>query len=49
MVTADFARPERAECLEMPVPETPRRVTKFGLVHDGEGWFVANAREGPLA
>ena len=27
------------------VPETPARKTKFGLVNDGEGWFVVNARE----
>ena len=27
------------------VPETPARQTKYGLVNDGEGWFVVNARE----
>jgi uncharacterized cupin superfamily protein len=27
------------------VPETPLRATKFGLVADGHGWFVINARE----
>ena len=27
------------------VPETPARTTKYGLVNDGEGWFVVNARE----
>ena len=27
------------------VPETPARKTKYGLVNDGEGWFVINARE----
>jgi mannose-6-phosphate isomerase-like protein (cupin superfamily) len=27
------------------VPETPARKTKYGLVNDGEGWFVVNARE----
>ena len=26
-------------------PEAPLRVTKNGLVTDGEGWFVINARE----
>ena len=29
----------------MAVPEAPLRATKFGLVPDGEGWFVLNARE----
>ena len=29
----------------MAVPEVPPRATKFGLVHDGDGWFVLNARE----
>ena len=29
----------------MPVPEIPLRETKFGLVADGDGWFVINARE----
>lgn len=29
----------------MPVPEAPLRETRFGLVPDGEGWFVLNARE----
>jgi uncharacterized cupin superfamily protein len=29
----------------MAVSEVPARVTKFGLVHDSEGWFVLNARE----
>ena len=29
----------------MPVPEAPLRETKFGLVPDGDGWFVVNARE----
>jgi uncharacterized cupin superfamily protein len=27
------------------VPEIPLRATKFGLVADGDGWFVLNARE----
>jgi uncharacterized cupin superfamily protein len=27
------------------VPEAPLRETKYGLVTDGEGWFVINARE----
>jgi uncharacterized cupin superfamily protein len=27
------------------VPEIPLRETKFGLVADGDGWFVLNARE----
>jgi len=27
------------------VPETPARKTKYGLVNDGDGWFVVNARE----
>ncbi len=27
------------------VPEAPVRKTKYGLVTDGEGWFVVNARE----
>jgi len=27
------------------IPEAPLRVTKNGLVVDGEGWFIANARE----
>jgi uncharacterized cupin superfamily protein len=26
-------------------PEAPLRVTKYGLMPDGEGWFVVNARE----
>jgi uncharacterized cupin superfamily protein len=29
----------------MAVPEIPLRTTKFGLVADGDGWFVVNARE----
>lgn len=29
----------------MKVPEAPLRTTKYGLVPDGEGWFVLNARE----
>ncbi len=29
----------------MVVPELPLRETKFGLVADGDGWFVLNARE----
>jgi len=29
----------------MPVPEVALRETKFGLVADGDGWFVINARE----
>ena len=28
----------------MPVSELPLRETKFGLVADGDGWFVINAR-----
>jgi uncharacterized cupin superfamily protein len=27
------------------IPEIPLRETKFGLVADGDGWFVINARE----
>ncbi|MGH2921809.1 MAG: cupin domain-containing protein [Gaiellaceae bacterium] len=27
------------------VPEAPLRRTKYGLVTDGEGWFVVNARD----
>jgi uncharacterized cupin superfamily protein len=27
------------------VPEIPLRETKYGLVADGDGWFVVNARE----
>lgn len=27
------------------VPEVPPRKTKYGLVNDGEGWFVINARD----
>ena len=29
----------------MAVSEATLRTTKFGLVYDGEGWFVVNARE----
>jgi uncharacterized cupin superfamily protein len=29
----------------MAVPEAPSRRTKYGLVYDGDGWFVLNARE----
>ncbi|HVD12009.1 MAG TPA: cupin domain-containing protein [Gaiellaceae bacterium] len=29
----------------MNVPEVPLRETKWGLVADGDGWFVINARE----
>jgi uncharacterized cupin superfamily protein len=29
----------------MAVPEAPLRSTKYGLVPDGDGWFVLNARE----
>jgi uncharacterized cupin superfamily protein len=29
----------------MAVPEAPLRATKYGLVPEGEGWFVLNARE----
>jgi uncharacterized cupin superfamily protein len=29
----------------MAVPEVPLRSTKYGLVADGDGWFVLNARE----
>lgn len=29
----------------MAVPEAPVRSTKYGLVYDGDGWFVLNARE----
>lgn len=29
----------------MAVPEARLRLTKFGLVPDGDGWFVLNARE----
>jgi uncharacterized cupin superfamily protein len=28
-----------------PVTEAPVRETRFGLVHDAEGWFVLNARD----
>ena len=28
----------------MSVPEAPLRSTKYGLVPDGDGWFVLNAR-----
>ena len=27
------------------MPEAPARKTKYGLVYDGDGWFVLNARE----
>jgi uncharacterized cupin superfamily protein len=33
--------PDRA----LTVPEIPLRETRYGLVADGEGWFVINARE----
>jgi uncharacterized cupin superfamily protein len=29
----------------MAVPEAPLRSTKYGLVPDGDGWFVLNARD----
>jgi len=29
----------------MPVPEIPLRETRYGLVADGDGWFVINATE----
>ena len=29
----------------MTVPEVPSRSTKYGLVNDGDGWFVINARD----
>jgi uncharacterized cupin superfamily protein len=29
----------------MIVPEVPPRETRYGLVNDGDGWFVINARE----
>ena len=29
----------------MTVPEIPLRETKYGLVADGDGWFVINTRE----
>ena len=29
----------------MGVPEVPARETRFGLVNDGDGWYVINARE----
>ena len=29
----------------MTVPEVPLRETRHGLVADGDGWFVINARE----
>jgi uncharacterized cupin superfamily protein len=29
----------------MTVPEIPLRETRYGLVADGDGWFVINARE----
>lgn len=32
-------------CETPPVPEAPLRMSKNGLVVDGEGWFVVNARE----
>jgi uncharacterized cupin superfamily protein len=31
--------------MEAMVPEAPLRNTKYGLVTNGEGWFVINARE----
>jgi uncharacterized cupin superfamily protein len=31
--------------MEGMVPEVPARKTKHGLVNDGDGWFVINARE----
>jgi uncharacterized cupin superfamily protein len=31
--------------MEGMVPEAPARETKYGLVNDGDGWFVINARE----
>jgi uncharacterized cupin superfamily protein len=31
--------------MEGMVPEVPARETKYGLVNDGDGWFVINARE----
>ena len=32
-------------CGSMAVEELPLRETKFGLVADGDGWFVLNARD----
>lgn len=29
----------------MPVPEAPLRATRFGLVPEGDGWFVINCAE----
>ena len=29
----------------MGVPEVPARETRFGLVNDGDGWYVISARE----
>jgi hypothetical protein len=29
----------------LTIPEIPLRETKYGLVADGDGWFVINARE----
>jgi predicted nucleic acid-binding Zn ribbon protein len=29
----------------MSVEEVPLRETRYGLVADGDGWFVINARE----
>ena len=31
----------------MAVPEARLRTTRFGLVPDGDGWFVLNARDAP--
>jgi uncharacterized cupin superfamily protein len=31
--------------LRIAVPEAPLRSTKYGLVPEGDGWFVLNARE----
>jgi quercetin dioxygenase-like cupin family protein len=40
-----FARMRDRFCETAHVPEAPVRMSKNGLVVDGEGWFVVNARE----
>ncbi len=37
--------PERPVCETRVVPEAPVRMSKNGVVVDGDGWFVVNARE----
>jgi uncharacterized cupin superfamily protein len=38
-------RPGPSYRLQIAVPEAPLRSTKYGLVPEGVGWFVLNARE----